>query len=129
DAGSLHRFADRGRTKFWCGAARQLTLKSAHGGSDAGKNDDIGRWHGSDSLARRCTRQLLHYHQNEMTGLISRFLEQLAPDQPAADFRCAGADLVELGVAQKPPGRIVIDVTIAAKTLDRLQRHPGAFFR
>src|SRR5690242_3447046 len=81
------------------------------------------------SLARRCTRQPLLYHQNKMCGLVSRLLEQLAADQPAADFRRACADLVKLGIAQKPTGRIVVDVTVAAEALHRLKRHPGALFR
>src|SRR6202023_1208326 len=47
-----------------------------------------------------------------------RFLEQLPPDQHAADFAGAGADLVEFCVAQQPPGRIVVDIAIAAEQLD-----------
>ena len=49
-----------------------------------------------------------------------RLLEQLATDQHAPDFRGAGADLVELGVAQQPAGRVVVDVAVAAQRLDRL---------
>jgi hypothetical protein len=30
-----------------------------------------------------------------------------------------GADLVELGVTQEPPGRVVVDVAVAAEQLDR----------
>src|SRR4051812_23587526 len=56
---------------------------------------------------------------------LRRLLEQLAADQPAADLRGAGADLVELGVAQQAAGRVVIDVAVAAQTLDRLEGHPG----
>src|SRR3990170_4220657 len=51
-----------------------------------------------------------------------RFFEQLPSDQHAADFAGAGADLVELGVAQQPPGRIVVDVAVAAEQLDGVER-------
>src|SRR5262249_24054293 len=54
-----------------------------------------------------------------------RLLVNLPPDQHAADFAGAGADLVELGVAQQPAGREIVDVAVAAQGLDRLQRHPG----
>ena len=57
-----------------------------------------------------------------------RLFEDFAPDQHAADFAGAGADLVKLRIAQKPAGRIVIDITVAAQTLDRLKRHPGGAF-
>ena len=51
-----------------------------------------------------------------------RLAEQLAADQHAADLAGAGADLVELGVAQQPPGRVVVDVAVAAEDLDRVER-------
>src|SRR5712691_8275996 len=54
-----------------------------------------------------------------------RLLENLPPDQHAPDLAGAGADLVELGVAQQAPGREVVDVAVAAQALDRLERHPG----
>src|ERR1700727_2756892 len=57
-----------------------------------------------------------------------RLLENLAADQHAADFAGAGADLVELCVAQQPPGRIVVDVAVAAEALDGFERHPGRAF-
>src|SRR3974390_1920881 len=62
-------------------------------------------------------------HQ-ELRGLF----EQLTADQPAADFARAGADFVELGIAQEAPRRIIVDVAIAAQALDRLERHPHALF-
>src|SRR5208282_3946481 len=46
------------------------------------------------------------------------FLEDLAADQHAADLAGAGADFVELGVAQQPPGRVIVDVAVAAEALD-----------
>src|SRR5207244_7925076 len=52
------------------------------------------------------------------------FGEQLAADEPAADFGSAGADLVELGVAPQPPGRRLVDIAHAAKRLDRFAGHP-----
>ena len=41
-------------------------------------------------------------------------LEQFAPDQHAPDLARAGADLVELGVAQEAPERIVVGVAVSA---------------
>src|SRR6516225_7670229 len=58
-----------------------------------------------------------------------RLFEDFAPDQHAADFAGAGADLVKLRIAQKPAGRIVIDITVAPQTLDRFERHPGGALR
>src|ERR1043166_385865 len=57
-----------------------------------------------------------------------RLLENLPADQHAADFVGSGADLVEFGVAQQPPGRKLVDVAIAAQALDRLERHPSGLF-
>src|SRR5258707_12400941 len=54
-----------------------------------------------------------------------RLLINLPPDQQAADFARSGADLIELGVAQQPAGREIVDVAVAAEALDRLQGHPG----
>src|ERR1700730_14416196 len=54
-----------------------------------------------------------------------RLLENLPPDQHAADFAGPGADLVELGVTQQPAGGKIIDIAVAAKTLDGFERHPG----
>ena len=59
--------------------------------------------------------------------MLSRLVEQFAADQHAADLAGAGADLVELGVAQQAPGRIVVDVAVAAEHLDRFERHHVAF--
>src|SRR5579883_1850124 len=50
-------------------------------------------------------------------------VEQLAADQHAADLVGAGADLVELGIAQDAAGREFVDVAVAAEALDRLERH------
>src|SRR5713101_1638184 len=54
-----------------------------------------------------------------------RLLEQLPPDQHAADFAGAGTDFVEFCVAQDAPGWEVVDIAVAAQALDRLERHPG----
>src|SRR5213078_5210371 len=56
------------------------------------------------------------------------FGKQLPPDQPAADLGSSRADLVELRVAPQAPGRVIVDVAVAAETLDGLARHPGRFF-
>ena len=57
-------------------------------------------------------------------GLAGLF-EYLAADQHAADFARPGPDLVKLGVAQQPPGRVVVDIAIAAEALDGVERDPG----
>src|SRR5256885_2468707 len=56
-----------------------------------------------------------------------RLGKQLPSDQPAADLGSSRADLVELRVAPQAPGRVIVDVAVAAETLDRLARHPGRF--
>ena len=58
-------------------------------------------------------------------SLVRRLREQLAADQHAADLAGAGADLVELGVAQQAARRVVVDVAVAAEQLDRVERHLG----
>jgi len=49
-----------------------------------------------------------------MVRSSGRGVEELAADQHAADLARAGADLVELGVAQDAPGGEVVDVTVPA---------------
>ena len=44
-----------------------------------------------------------------------RLLVNLPPDQHAADFAGAGADFVELGVAQQPAGREIVDATSTSR--------------
>ena len=51
--------------------------------------------------------------------------EQFAADQHAADLVGAGADLVELGVAQDAARRVLVDVAVAAEHLDRLEARPA----
>src|SRR5580765_2192295 len=58
----------------------------------------------------------------------SRFGKELAPDQPATYLRRPRADLVELRVAPKAPGRGLVDVTHAPEALYSLARHPGCLF-
>src|SRR5262245_16969680 len=69
------------------------------------------------SQAHRLIASLRH-----IDGRLRRLVEQLAADQHAADFAGAGADLVELCVAQEAAGRIFVDVAVAAEQLDRIQR-------
>src|SRR6516162_5942977 len=57
-----------------------------------------------------------------------RLLVDLAADQHAADLARAGTDLVELGITQQPPGWKIVDVAVAAETLDGFERHPGGAF-
>src|SRR5215470_10845001 len=54
-----------------------------------------------------------------------RLLEQLPADQHAPDLAGAGADLVELGVAQIASGRVVVDVAVAAEQLYGIERDLG----
>src|SRR5579871_5274549 len=68
-----------------------------------------------------CRNELIY----ENVAKSKRLLVNLPPDQHAADLARPGADLVELGVAQQPAGREIVDVAVAAEALDRLQRHPG----
>src|SRR5262245_62295008 len=53
---------------------------------------------------------------------LGRLLEQLASDQHPADLAGAGADLVELGVAQQAARRVIVDIAVAAEELDRIER-------
>ncbi len=45
---------------------------------------------------------------------VLRLVVQFAANQHAANLRGAGANLVQLGVAQNAAGRVVVDVAIAA---------------
>src|SRR4051794_14761659 len=62
------------------------------------------------------------YMRSDFARPLRGFVEQLPPDQHAADFAGARADFIELGVAQQPAGRIVIDVAVAAQKLNRIER-------
>src|SRR5437588_7474671 len=55
---------------------------------------------------------------------LLRLVEQLAADQHPPDLGRAGADLVQLGIAPQAPGRVFVDVAVAAERLNRLTRHP-----
>src|SRR5215471_1160366 len=70
----------------------------------------------------------------EISGMFARaarsrpslgLVEKLAADQHAANLGRSRADLVELRVAPQPPGRVVVDVAVAAEALDRLPCHPS----
>jgi hypothetical protein len=52
---------------------------------------------------------------------LSRLLKQFPPDQHAADLGSAGTDFIKFGIAQQTSGRIVVDVTVAAEQLDRIE--------
>src|SRR5215469_1572146 len=52
-------------------------------------------------------------------------VEEFATDQHAADFAGAGADLVELGVAQQATGRVIVDIAVAAEDLHRVEGDLG----
>src|SRR5208283_396634 len=60
---------------------------------------------------------------------LLRVVEQFPADQHAPDFRRAGADLVQLGVAPEPTGGIVVNVPVPAQGLDRFAGHPGRLLR
>src|SRR5689334_19448175 len=53
---------------------------------------------------------------------LPRLLEQLAADQHAPDLARAGADLIELGIAQIASRGIIVDVAVAAEELDCVKR-------
>src|ERR1700674_5873792 len=55
---------------------------------------------------------------------LLRLVEQLAADQHPPDLGGAGTDLIQLGVAPQAPGRIFVNVAVAAERLNRLTRHP-----
>ena len=63
--------------------------------------------------------------RRRLSDLSSRFREQLPADQHAPDLARAGADLVELGVAQQAAGRVVVDIAVAAEKLDGVERDRG----
>src|SRR5579859_365258 len=54
--------------------------------------------------------------------LLVRFFEQLAPDEHPPDLVGAGADVVELRVAEQAPRGEFVDVAVAAERLDRFER-------
>src|ERR1700720_4888056 len=55
---------------------------------------------------------------------LLRLVEQLAADQHPPDLGRAGTDLVQLGIAPQAPGRVFVNVAVAAERLNRLTRHP-----
>src|SRR5215213_10107740 len=61
--------------------------------------------------------------ESPFSFILSCLLEQLPPDQHPPDLARPRPDLVELGVPQKPPRRVVVDVAVAAEKLDRVERH------
>src|SRR5579862_7922680 len=71
-----------------------------------------------------CSRPMWRAYVHVMYRLCA-LGEDFAADQHAADFRGAGADLVELGVAQQAPGGVIVDVAVAAQDLHRVQCHAG----
>src|SRR5438067_13368370 len=58
-----------------------------------------------------------------------RFVEKLAADQHPPYFGRAGADLVQLRAPPQSSGGLLVDVAVAAETLDRFAGHPRRFFR
>src|ERR1700730_18932379 len=55
---------------------------------------------------------------------LLRLVEQLAADQHPSDLGRAGTDLVQPGIAPQAPGRVFVNVAVAAERLNRLTRHP-----
>src|SRR5471032_1498289 len=55
------------------------------------------------------------------------FAEELPADEHSADFRGAGADLIQLCVAPETSSRGLVDIAHATQGLDRLTRHPRGF--
>ncbi len=62
-------------------------------------------------------------------GLLHRFRKEFTPDQHAANFTGARANLVQLGIAPQATQRVFVDIAVAAKNLNPLASHPGRLFR
>jgi HTH-type transcriptional regulator/antitoxin HigA len=83
----------------------------------------IRRLHEGLGIRRKCLSARRRRRTTRDSGVrLSRALfEQLPPDQHAPDLARAGADLVELGVAQQAPERVIVGVAGAAENLDRVE--------
>src|SRR5262249_13908997 len=63
------------------------------------------------------------YRQQFQRRRLSGLLEELSADEHAPDLGGSGTDLIKFRIAKEPAGREVVDVAIAAKGLDGLERH------
>src|SRR5689334_10685096 len=81
-------------------------------------------FHGSRMEGKRLAAPRTRAGTDE-TDRSGGLLENLPADQHAADLARAGADLIELGVAQQPPGGIIVDVAVSAEALDGVERDRG----
>src|SRR5437879_12107729 len=80
-------------------------------------NHEVGRLAGRPSFeTRRCATLLrMRWSKFKIGPSSPRLLEDLPADQHPPDLAGAGADLVELGVAQHAAGRIVLDGHVAGE--------------
>src|SRR6266496_4590077 len=113
---SGHRFARRKRVKtrtwsFGSGSVRTEALD--------GSDQDFAEW---QIDFNDCPPRSTHGKAIRFDRSLRGFLEQFPADQHAADLAGAGADLVKLGVTQQAPGRIVVDIAVAAEQLDGVER-------
>src|SRR4051812_40406927 len=67
-----------------------------------------GRWLAADWTSRPMAERANGRSAND----LARLVENLAADQHAANFARPRPDLVELGVAQQAPSRVVVDVAV-----------------
>jgi hypothetical protein len=73
------------------------------------------RLHGRLRISAEALTRPVRKNAAQRKHRTSRALfEQLAPDQHAADFARAGADLIELRVAQQASERVVVGVAVSA---------------
>ena len=65
-----------------------------------------------------------------LKGQAEQFAQPLLThaDQHPANLRRAGADLVQFRIAPQPPGRVFVDVPVAAQELYRIQSRLGRRF-
>src|SRR5215469_6595007 len=57
-------------------------------------------------------------------GALGGLVEQFATDQHAANLRSSRTDFIELGISPQTPGRIFVDIAVAAERLNGLAGHP-----
>lgn len=60
--------------------------------------------------------------------LVGVFLVESTSNDQTTDLASSGSDLVKLGVAEKSSSWIVIDVSVSAENLNRVETHLSTFF-
>src|SRR5688572_23043914 len=75
-------------------------------------------------MTQGATQSLADNSMNDSVIDSGCLLENLAPNQHAANFAGSRSNLVELGVTEQPAGREVVNVAVATEALDGLQSGP-----